>query len=52
MPLPKGTKFRFRKLSGGRKQRLAFNPKGKVIEAVMYSRSGKKGKVHEMMPGK
>ena len=42
MPVPPGTRFRFRRLSDGRKQRLAFH-KGKVIEVVNYSKSGKKG---------
>lgn len=42
MPLPKGTKYRFKKLSGGRKQRLAFQG-NKVIEVANYSKSGKKG---------
>jgi len=33
MPLPKGTKYRFKK---GTKIRLAFNPSGKVIEVKNF----------------
>jgi hypothetical protein len=41
MPIP-GARYRFRKLKGGRKQRLAFKG-GKVVEVVNYSKAGKKG---------
>lgn len=44
MPQPKGTKYRFRKLSGGREQRLAFGPGGKVREVVNYMVSHGKAK--------
>lgn len=37
MPLPKGTRYRFRTLSPTRKQRLAFS-NGKVIEVESFYR--------------
>jgi hypothetical protein len=40
MPI-KGAKYRFRKISGGREQRLAFKG-GKVVEVANYSKAGKK----------
>lgn len=33
MPLPSGTRYRVKSYPGGKKVRLAFNKKGKVIEA-------------------
>lgn len=41
--MPKGTKYRFRKISGGREQRLAFKGK-KVMEVANYSKAGPKGR--------
>ncbi|HYT19151.1 MAG TPA: hypothetical protein VEW05_02860 [Candidatus Polarisedimenticolia bacterium] len=41
MPIP-GAKYRFRKISGGKEQRLAFKG-GKVVEVANYSKAGKKG---------
>lgn len=41
MPVPKGTRFRFRRLKGGKKQRLAFHG-NKVIEVVTFMKSGRK----------
>jgi len=38
MPVPKGTRYRFKTLPNGKKVRLAFHPKtNKVIEAKPYS---------------
>ena len=42
MPIP-GAKYRFRKIKGGKEQRLAFKG-GKVVEVANYSKAGKKGK--------
>lgn len=42
MPIP-GAKYRFRKIKGGKQQRLAFKG-GKVVEVANYSKAGKKGK--------
>lgn len=41
MPLPKGTKYRFRKLKNGKEQRLAFHG-GKVTEVANYNAMHKK----------
>lgn len=41
MPLPKGMKYRFRKLKNGKEQRLAFHG-GKVTEVVNYNAMHKK----------
>jgi hypothetical protein len=42
MPL-EGVRYRFRPLSGGKKQRLAFRKDGgEVVEAVTYGKDGKK----------
>jgi len=43
MPIP-GAKYRFRKISGGKEQHLAFSKGGKVLEVANYSKAGKKGK--------
>lgn len=43
MPLGKGVKYRFRKIKGGKEQRLAFGKSGKVLEVANYSKAGKKG---------
>lgn len=46
MPLPSGTKYRFKTLKSGKKVRLAFAPgSNKVVEAKSYeSLFGKKSK--------
>jgi hypothetical protein len=53
MPMPEGTRFRFKRLPGGRKQRLAFR-KGTntVVEAVTYNKQGEKTATHTMREGK
>lgn len=38
MPVPEGTRYRFKKLPGGKKVRLAFAPGGKVVEVKSYSK--------------
>lgn len=43
MPLDPDVRFRFRRLPGGRKQRLAFKD-GQVVEVTPFSKSGRKGK--------
>lgn len=45
MPLGPGVRFRFKRMKGGRKQRLAFRG-SKVVEVVNYSKAGRKGKTH------
>ena len=39
MPLPQGTKYRWKKMKSGKMVRLAFDPEGDVIETK--SRRGK-----------
>jgi len=50
MPLPVGTKFRFRKLKDGRKQRLAIDKDGNVIEVVTFGKGGKKSSSKRLRP--
>lgn len=46
MPLPEGTRYRFKKLKSGKYQRLAFAPKSnKVIEVKIFKRDKKTGKL-------
>ena len=47
MPTGPGVRFRFRKLKGGKKQRLAFRG-NKVIEVTEFSKSGKKGRTRKL----
>jgi hypothetical protein len=38
MPVPEGTRYRFKTTPSGKKVRLAFAPGGKVVEAKPYSK--------------
>ena len=44
MPLPKSTRYRVKTTESGKKVRLAFNKKGKVIEAKPLAEKKKEGK--------
>ena len=47
MPVPSGTRYRFKTLKSGKKVRLAFAPGGKVVEVKSYTELfGKKKKKH------
>jgi hypothetical protein len=47
MPIEGNVRYRFKQLSGGRKQRLAFRgTDGDVVEAVTYDAKGHKTGVH------
>lgn len=52
MPLGPDVRFRFRKLKGGRKQRLAFRgpqTKGqRPLEVTTFGKSGRKGKTRRL----
>lgn len=42
MPLPKGTRYRYKTNADGSKIRLAFGPKGKVIEVKKPGKPAKR----------